>query len=540
MHSASPRRACKVRLAIFLIISIGLSLIVMYALRTFAFFPSTQTNFFKTSATPTPDQHDLPKHMRANSTSASFKPSAYVFMSSPEDVTAIFLIVSAFIDTRALLYGSLLYGATPELVLLGAASFRTWGAFKTSKERLSALISVRSADADAPNSYVVTCNMEQHFREQKETQTIRTTKLVCSLDDHWATLQHYRALHACAFNHSLEECTGLPPVPVNLMPKYPLAPTIDVQTPASDSVAVCLQPLYGNMYDDAVRFFMWYYKQMGVSAVLGYGINPSAEYYAEMARAARDFDMEWEPMPWCPLKASSSPECPQHLRVLNPHGWQWTVNGQTAAQMDCILRTSGRFRWVLFADFDEFITVRTGPHLTFQQLIQQHAQPFLGSNSPPVLPYGVKFQDQHHCKCSNTSHSVSVPYMQDNIIPFHDLGALPYPFAYNIALGRPKAGPSKFITDPLIVDNLWVHRMLSSLCARHSKTVTDAELKARCAYALSMNPKTARITHMRSPKSGKTACPSCSEPGTVDYTFANRVVPLLDGAYFAGDAAEAL
>jgi hypothetical protein len=468
--------------------------------------------------------HQQPR-LYSEDVASSFSPSAYVFASSPKDPTTIFVVVSAFVDTRMLMYN-----ATPLLVIIGTSSFAAWGG----KVEMYALI--RTGESSPRRTK---CAMQQHPEERARSQTIRTTALRCVLHEHWSVLQKARDLYACVYSRSPDECNDIPFVPVSLMPNFPLAPSIPqdktLSAGANDqSVAICLQPLTGDVYDVIVRFFLWYYKQLGVSTVIAYDVHASETFHKRAAEASDDFGIKWENHPWCPLTRSSSPACPERLRILNKESWQWHANGQIAAQMDCVLRAAGRFRWVLFVDLDEYITLTSDPHLTLSQFVaMQAANSSSWFTRQSVMPYAAVFNNQHFRMCESTSLPVPVPYLRESILPQAKLDSLPYPVTFQTALGSATPGRGKFMCDPLLIDELMVHKPLSSLCKRyHTTSMTTLSGIFSCPPILHVAPSKARSIHVRSPNSTRGNWTKCGKDASIDYSLANRVVPLLSDVVF--------
>jgi hypothetical protein len=456
-----------------------------------------------------------------------FPPSSYVQFEPTIDpnyrASDVLLVVSAWMDTRPLLFAQ-----PAELTLFGAAGYQKWA----NQSRVRVLMDSTS-DTDF-SAMILDCSLTLQLEEEYHKKPVRTCFIRCPFTTQWETVQTFREFSVCVLASAGDSCADVSArVPVSLLPFFPDAPKLHSTVAADSSVAICMQPMHGNVFDNNIRFFLWYYKQMGVHTVIAYNINTGDILRANAQAAAKDFGIVWDEQFWCPVEISAGNSCPNASKIFEHAPTTWHQNGQSAAQYDCLLRATGRFRWVLFVDVDEFITLRTGPHMTLPEHaeLQARLQPLDSGVNTPVLPASVVWRTQFFSDCPyNASRKVQVSFQHVKSVPKTTLAKLPYPIRYQTTITHlyPLEFRTKFMCNPLLVDVVNIHFVKKLLCQRFEKSQEDWPLITQTACSnpiLNVDADTALCVHDRIRPYSK-SCITYTN-GVVDWSFGNRALGLL-------------
>jgi hypothetical protein len=131
----------------------------------------------------------------------------------------------------------------------------------------------------------------------------------------------------------------------------------------NDRVALCISPLKGDLYSGVIVNYLAYYQKLGVNSVFSYLSSPSEKFVQELLNESKrrpgNGTMSFHLISWC-LHANANFDC-ELSRNANRlpddfFAFASTNYGQLVQQMDCMLRAYRSHRWVLFLDWDEYIS----------------------------------------------------------------------------------------------------------------------------------------------------------------------------------------
>lgn len=338
-------------------------------------------------------------------------------------------IVSAFYDTRPLLFGS-----SPRIIILSSMQN------DHSEANLSCRVSVTS-DLLQPSSngqfwtsdsVVIEAISEDHIR----TNMPHFISCLVSLEQHrtFFSVISESTAHVTLFNRESDFCQKRW-IPINFMPNHPLPPlapssnlplasiplrtapiktskmtlsdyfmpfdserhptTTDTATTTTIKllpIAVCTAPLRGDAYAPTLRAWVEYHRMMGVERIFVYNqsIGPHmSRLLVEYTQQGIVQMIDWNILNVDDSKTSKGIELlatynAGHLRsngtepldsvpIIDTH-----YHGQTFAAHHCLLNSVGVYRWVAFVDFDELIVPRNPAHQNWHELINSVAADQMG------------------------------------------------------------------------------------------------------------------------------------------------------------------
>lgn len=407
--------------------------------------------------------------------------------------------------------------------------------------------------------------------------------VLCKLSaDQWDAISALSdELGVCLVRNAIDAfCDVAAIVPVGVPPRYPKFPmawadryvdSYNVSAPRTRAeiqdendyasgkgrIAMCVPGVRGDLYARSVDFFLRYYRKMGVDTVKMYMHSPGSTFarIVESIASEQQFGARAKNsvknyprlviLPWC-VQLGASYGCTRGQPVARqPGGFEFvgTNHGQLLAHQDCLYRSIGTFRWVLFVDLDEYVVPMRPGLLSLGDLINQSAKMHQGVAAAELLLRSAFFEF-----CSPTSSgNASVP-LAPEISPSR-LSALPMTAlsAARVSLIYPNGLRTKYMCNPHACDRVGVHADYLKLCDRTEHLGALPRWPTSCkTYVVS--EKDAFINHIRAdgrppqarehilyaqsrPKTGLHTPLQCHlVPGVIDqdWSMTNFVVKVLD------------
>lgn len=233
-------------------------------------------------------------------------------------------------------------------------------------------------------------------------------------------------------------------------------------------IAMCVPGVRGDAYATSLEFFLKYYRKMGVDTVNMYMHSPGntfariAESIAAQQATASKTDMpQLVLLPWCvQLGATYACKKGRHVSPLSGYSdFVGTNHGQLLAHQDCLYRSIGAFRWVLFVDLDEYIVPRRADLFSLQDLVRESAKQNKGIAAAELLIRTAFFE-----KClPSSSGNVTVPLSP--LIDHNKLSSLPRPALAGARVSHvyPERIRTKYVCSPYECDRAGVHFDASKL-----------------------------------------------------------------------------
>lgn len=281
---------------------------------------------------------------------------------------AAWYAVSAYIDMRPQAYGdtpavTIVTGGPVAEVRAGANWFARLfilrsGAFVTSLE----------------------CDRTKYAPPDQHTSIHAAAAVVCKTSGYWQRLQSISDdLGVCIVRSPKKFCDIASIVPVGkppLYPKYPLpwaqsyldsdGRRTNQQDEAEKDyhvgkgrIAACVPGVITDQYAPTLRFWLKYYREMGVDTAHIYMHSPGYEFeriaeaiVAEQAAGRSRHLARLVLLPWC-MQLGASYRCRKGQPTIPLSGYDEFVasnHGQILAHQDCLFRSLGTFRWAVFVD----------------------------------------------------------------------------------------------------------------------------------------------------------------------------------------------
>jgi hypothetical protein len=302
--------------------------------------------------------------------------------------------------------------------------------------------------------------------------------------------------------HSLDKsCDVVSIVPIGIPPLYPKPHlplshdsqirgeinAVDDYLKGKGAIAMCVSGVRGDLYANSFTFFLKYYGKLGVDTVHMYMHSPGNEFTKlvdsiishQGSGSLRDFP-RLIVLPWCMQRGASygcrrgHPIKPIPLSEM--HDFAGTNWGQLLAQQDCLFRSMGEYRWVLFADLDEYMLPRIPELRNLQDIIQRSI-----NKAQNLAPAEIAFHTAFYESClPSASDNGSVPLLPD--INVGQFSTLPKPAwsPARVSTVYPIKTKAKYMCDPLACDRVGVHYVISKVCDRYKNTTKQARWPASC------------------------------------------------------------
>jgi hypothetical protein len=477
-----------------------LTLIVVCALTAGSFHVPSHIKSIRREVDVTPARHQPP----------ALYPQVANIASYAHNTT--WYAISAYMDMRPQSFGAL-----PSLTFLSA------GPTEDVKTRRSMFTRVflRSNGAFVVLLECSTTGFER--RHHHDTQHAVTT-VICSTGSSWHVFKRLadEPLSACFVLDSESFCDHASAVPIGTPPNYP-GPLLP-----QEKIALCVPGVRGDLYSESFRFFTQYYRSLGVDTMYIYMARPGYEIATEIENAAAKGEPEIVILPWC-MQRGASYKCPPGQPIINSTRWfgfAGTNFAQLLAHQDCLYRSIGAFRWVVFVDLDEYIVPTTSK---IRNLHDIATASYETGDDPPAE---IVIRSAFYASClPDLRDNSSVPLSPE--IDLTTLEALPTILwsAARVSEIFPKSAyRSKYMCDPLRCDRLGVHYTFTMFCQRYSN-VTMSTCKSNEAPIA-----TARVHHARvRPRNPNVSAPRCSDiKGTqdIDWTMTNRAIDIIRSGDF--------
>jgi hypothetical protein len=236
-------------------------------------------------------------------------------------------------------------------------------------------------------------------------------------------------------------------------------------------IAMCIPGVRGDDYASSIEFFLRYYRKLGVDTVNLYMHSPGSQFAKIVETIASDQQLDTAKdfprvvlLPWC-LQLGASYKCQQGRAVAPLPGYfdfVGTNHGQLLAHQDCLFRSIGSFRWVLFVDLDEYVVPKSSQLLNLHDLIAKRALQNQG-----LAPSELTLRTAFYENCSpSESGKITVPLSPS--IPQANLSILPRRAwaAARVSRVYPKLVRTKFLCNPHECDRVAVHFDASKLSNR--------------------------------------------------------------------------
>jgi hypothetical protein len=297
----------------------------------------------------------------------------------------------------------------------------------------------------------------------------------------WEALRAVRnELGICLYRATF--CDHKSIVPVGLPPRYPSFPLSWADTYVSKGyvpisrhdvqaqkeylagkgrIAMCVPGVRGDDYAETIHFFLRYYQKLGVDTVNLYMHSPGIEF----ARIVETIAAKQETgsptdfprlvlLPWC-VQLGASYGCRQGQPVSPFPGYLdfvGTNHGQVLAHQDCLHRSIGTFRWVLFVDLDEYVLPKRQELLSLHDIVKDSA-----FRNEGVAPAELLMRTAFFENCLPSGANASVP-LSPSIDPSR-LPTLPRPAwsAARVSQLYPGRIRTKYMCNPHECDRVGVH-----------------------------------------------------------------------------------
>jgi hypothetical protein len=229
---------------------------------------------------------------------------------------------------------------------------------------------------------------------------------------------------------------------------------------APESWSICTAPLRTGKTDVFLPQFLEYYKSMGSSQVKVY-LESSSESLDEILARYSDFV---EIIPWnlppCALVLNDS-----ELSICSTSRGYVHYFAQSAAINDCMLRASGQSRWVLFVDFDEFLSPQGTLDSTLTETFSLLLDQVQAAGVEPAELWGFHFFSYLYSRCNHSAWTRSLGISEQEEDSF---------MAFLSQYRQPKTPGvgirSKCLVAPILIDEMRVHTPGTSLSPLSSST----------------------------------------------------------------------
>lgn len=436
-------------------------------------------------------------------------------------------ILSAWYDTRPLLFG-----ADPRIHTIMLADFDAYTAGEAwwTKPRALRCIIMSLSRSGTSMSRLHSAEAEIHFIYDR--QKFRPAFVTCQVpfEIHRSLFSHPQVYESELFITFIPSAKSVYSgifierwVRLSLLPNFPLPPLTTHQTVgyvsvkdflsrASSSktpaISVCTSPLRSDLFDSTLKTWLAFQQLMGASSVFVYEMDvPVNSGTYQIIRT----DPSIERIQW--VLPSNSPKWKQgidqvSLRVESNWGW-WSDNydawetrltsislpgkqdkalishvanldvhyfGQTAAINDCLFRQIGRYRWFASIDFDEYLI----PHKvdSWFELINGVTAQF----ESPIA--GIGFRNTfHRLRCVQDDEPLNLTSIgiKSSCMYGHNLSHNPFPSVFYQTRRadqiHAKGIRSKFLVDPILTQELFVHYPRSSVLDNVYRTELDDEIE---------------------------------------------------------------
>lgn len=360
------------------------------------------------------------------------------------------------------------------------------------------------------------------------------------------------AFHICLLRRPRGHCDhrsslipiGIPPdesywLARSTAPQRGPDPPATTYASGSEKIAVCVPPVRGEAYAQTLPFFLQYYKKLGVDTAFVYMHTPGGhvtkvaeEIEAEQATHLHRTDSSTLVLlPWC-MQRGASFRCNARRHIVpsterNAFGFYF---GQLIAHQDCLYRSIGRFRWVLYIDLDEYVL----PYIPHVFTLQGLVSAILERNHKPEPPSMLKLRSAFYANClpGPSRHNVTVPLSPR--IGAASITELPAP-AWSIAriseLFSSKAR-TKYLCDPLTCDRVGIHWVHTTMCEKAPLQATKGNEADACS-SIVLATHEARVHHTRAKTSSDVhTCSARPDVLEVDFTITNIASRMFNATLF--------
>jgi hypothetical protein len=416
-------------------------------------------------------------------------------------------VISAYIDMRPERFGAL-----PALTFLSA------GPSEGVKQRRTLFARVFSQSNGAVIA-LLECSTSGFDGQHHHDTQHAVTSVICSTGSSWIAFKRLadKPLDACLQLDPKAFCDIASRVPIGTPQNYPL-PLLPQQ-----DIALCIPGVRGDIYRKSFRFFTDHYSSLRVDSIFVYMTRPGYDLAQEIENAAARSKPRLVILPWC-MQRGASYKCKPGQPVIQNARWfgfAGTNFGQLLMHQDCLFRSIGAYRWVLFVDLDEYIVPMTSTTANLHDLAL--ASYAVGDDPPAEIVIRSAFYES--CLPDQRDHPSVALSANVDATALPDLPAPLWSAARVSEIFSKGTWRTKFMCDPLGCDRLGVHFALSMFCQRYPNVTTSACKSVEV-------PITAGVVHHARAASSvhgePLACSDVNGIQEIDWTLTNRALKIVD------------
>lgn len=479
--------------------------------------------------------HNGPGNMRqrvlpsSSESGRTYRPGLYPQVSNVFNFAhnATWYAVSAYMDLRAQVYGQL-----PAIAIVAAGPVKEVAAGRKWRARLY-IMSTGAVVTD------LDCGLTKYEPANQHSSKHAAATVFCRTSAlEWQTIKSTsEELGVCMLRDHRAFCDVASIVPVGIPPRYPKFPlswadhyiedadhapsTAEIQRRSDHlagkgRIAMCVPGVRGDHNVHSLRFYLEYYRKLGVHTANMYMHSPGSKFArsveaivsAQKTKIAATDVPRLVLWPWC-VQLGASYGCRPGQPVAPLPGYfdfVGTNHGQLLASQDCLFRSIGVSRWVLFVDLDEYVVPNIAAPFALHDLARESALRNKGVAAAQLI---IRSAFYENCLPSLSSDNASVP-----LLPSVDTSTLtdwPRPAwaAARVSKVYPARVRSKYMCNPLDCDRVGVHYQRSTVRDRPEFTGQSPYWPASNKTD-SIDESVAMIHHVRvRDRFGQVAAPAC-------------------------------